>query len=194
MKKITFEKAQEKHKNSIFAWLENPHVIEFWDNSKEHRVDILLFINGRIEKSPYFEGKHDYHYWIGSIDNDPFCMMMTSELIRSECVKENSPYVPYLSEKGRTIALDFMIGNEKYLGKGLAGEAIEVFTRFFQEKMGLVFDTFMIDPGFHNPRACRVYEKAGFKIVGDYTSKSGYFEGSKAFIMIKKMPYQVSVK
>lgn len=43
MRNISFEKATLPHKDLIFAWLEKPHVQEFWDNSSEHREDILLF-------------------------------------------------------------------------------------------------------------------------------------------------------
>ncbi len=187
MKKISFEKAEIPHKNLIFEWLENPHVKEFWDNSPEHRKDIILFINGREEQSPYFNGEHDYHYWIGSINNDPFCMMMTSELIKSKCIEEDSPFVPYLSQKGKTIGLDFMIGNKNYLGKGLGAITISIFTEFYRSEIDSECDTFMIDPGMHNPRAKHVYAKAGFEVVGEYTTEQGYFNGNQSFIMIKKM-------
>lgn len=42
---IHFEKANLTHKETIFSWLEEPHIKEFWDNSKEHKEDILNFIN-----------------------------------------------------------------------------------------------------------------------------------------------------
>lgn len=187
MQEITFEKVTTAHKDLIFEWLEKPHVKEFWDNSQEHRLDIVIFMEGRKEKSPYFNGEHDYHYWIGFVNNDPFCMVMTSELIPSECIKEGSPYVPYLSKNGKTIALDFMIGNESYLGKGLGAQTLENFTLFFKEKVDPIFDTFLIDPGEHNPRAKHVYEKAGFNPVGEYVTKEGYFIGNKSYIMIKKL-------
>lgn len=114
-------------------------------------------------------------------------MVMTSELIQSECIKEDSPYVPYLSKNGKTIALDFMIGNESYLGKGFGAQTLENFTKFFKEKVDYAFDTFLIDPGEHNPRAKHVYEKAGFNPVGEYVTKEGYFIGNKSYIMIKKL-------
>src|SRR3989338_777112 len=159
MTHITFEKATWAHKALIFEWLGTSHVKEFWDNSPEHRKDILLFMDNRKEKSPYFNGEHDYHYWVGSYDREPYCLMMTSELIPSECLKEGLPHVPFLSKQGKTVALDFMIGNKNYLGKGLGAPTLEAFIKFFHEKVDPAFDTFLIDPGENNPRAQRVYEK-----------------------------------
>ena len=50
MTKITFEKATDHHRQTIFSWLEEPHVKEFWDNSQEHKDDIINFLDGRKTK------------------------------------------------------------------------------------------------------------------------------------------------
>ena len=65
---IHFEKAHLTHKELIFNWLEEPHIKEFWDNSQEHKNDILNFITSR--KQHYFYGTTNY--WIGFINNEPF--------------------------------------------------------------------------------------------------------------------------
>jgi hypothetical protein len=44
IRKIHFEKASTKHQDTLFQWLNEPHMKEFWDNSQEHREDILNFI------------------------------------------------------------------------------------------------------------------------------------------------------
>jgi hypothetical protein len=44
---ITFKKATLADKETIFSWLAEPHMMEFWDNSQEHKDDILNFMNGR---------------------------------------------------------------------------------------------------------------------------------------------------
>lgn len=72
---ITFEKASLKHKKTIFNWLEEPHVKEFWDNTQEHKDDILIFLGGRSVASIYNDGL--YSYWIGSYEGEPYCMIMT---------------------------------------------------------------------------------------------------------------------
>lgn len=72
---LHFDKAALTHKELIFDWLDKPHVQEFWDNSPEHRQDIFNFIEGHAERSNYFDGI--FTYWIGFIDSDPFCFVMT---------------------------------------------------------------------------------------------------------------------
>ena len=75
-------------------------------------------MNGRKDVSPYFEGVFDY--WIRSVNNEPFCLLMTSEISIHE---SDLRYVwkSHLSTSGKTCGLDFMIGNPKFLGKGLGG-------------------------------------------------------------------------
>ena len=38
---ITFRKAQLSDKDTIFAWLDTPHMQEFWDNSQRHREPVI---------------------------------------------------------------------------------------------------------------------------------------------------------
>lgn len=183
-----FEKATFAHKDMIFKWLDEPHVIEFWDNCPEHRLDIVNFMEGRKTRSPYFNGDFDNYYWVGFVNGDPFSMIMTSELIPEDCIKEEAPYVPSLSKIGKSFAIDFMIGNTDYLGKGLATPTLIDFPWFFQKEIEPTADTFMIDPAIDNPRAKHVYEKAGFEVIGDYVMEKGYFEGHQFVFMIKKLP------
>jgi len=176
MPKIHFEKASLAYKDAIFSWLDNSHVKEFWDNSPEHREDILNFMKGRTEPSPYYDGMFDY--WIGFIERDPYCLLMTSEVF-------DEPDLPplwkkYLSQTGKTISIDFTIGNEAYVGKGLAASTLEAFTTFFQEKVDPQADTFVIDPSQNNPRAKHVYEKAGFQPVGEFFRRGEWF-----YLMVK---------
>lgn len=168
---ITFQKATLDYREPILQWLEEPHVQEFWDNSPEHREDILIFMQGRTEPSPYWNGIFDY--WIGLIDQEPFCLLMTSEVLPTDVWKE------HLSKTGRTVTIDFMIGNTKYLGRGLGAPTLEAFTQVMDKSI----DTFLIDPADSNPRAKHVYEKAGFKTVDTF-----FRDGKKHFLMMKKLP------
>ncbi len=47
---IHFEKAALKHIDIIFIWLQEKHIQEFWDNSQNHKEDILNFIYGKPQK------------------------------------------------------------------------------------------------------------------------------------------------
>ncbi|MDR0329823.1 MAG: GNAT family N-acetyltransferase, partial [Rickettsia sp.] len=110
------------HKDTIFNWLKEPHVQEFWDNSQEHKDDILNFINGRIKPSSYADGL--YTYWIGCIYNEPYCLVMTLQ----EKQEYSIPLLKkaYLSKHGHTYSMDYTIGNIAYFGKGLGAKTLEV--------------------------------------------------------------------
>lgn len=179
---IHFEKATLAHKDIIFEWLEEPHMKEFWDNSQEHKDDILNFINGC--KQHYFYGTTKY--WVGFINLKPFCFLLSDELLADQ-EDLTELHRTYLSKTGRIISLDFGIGNKTFLGKGLAAPALMVFTEFYQEKIDPKADTFFIDPAENNPRAKHVYEKAGFKPIGKAVAEKGGFIGSKSIIMVKKL-------
>ena len=176
-----FQKASIEFYNQVLQWLEEPHVKEFWDNSSEHKKDIFIFMNGRNEPSPYFGGIFDY--WIGFIHDEPFCLLMTSEILSTDIPEL---WNEHLSKSGRTFTIDFMIGNKKFLGRGLGGITLEAFTKFVYDRDPSI-DTFFIDPAETNPRAKHVYEKGGFKTVGTFLQDFGNNRNIRHFLMIKKM-------
>lgn len=179
---LKFEKAALHHQAVIFSWLAQPHMQEFWDNSQEHKDDILNFIHGR--KQRYFYGTTQY--WVGYIDNEPFCFLLSDQMLKEQDDLSDL-HRKYLSEKGRTISLDFGIGNKTFLGRGLASPTLKAFTEFYKNKIDPSADTFFIDPNTNNPRAFHVYEKAGFKMVGYYHAKQGFFKEEKSCLMVKKV-------
>lgn len=179
--KIHFEKATLAHKEIIFDWLDTAHMQEFWDNSEEHRDDILNFINGRKESSAYFGGA--FSYWLGYHNNDPFAFILTSEVLHSD---ENSAiWNENISKTGKTYSIDFGIGDKKFVGQGLAAPTLSAFCDFFKAEVEPEVDRFFIDPDESNPRAKHVYEKAGFVEVGNFDIQKGFFEGHKSYLMVK---------
>src|SRR6056297_3595750 len=112
--KITFEKATIAYKEIIFSWLAGPHVQEFWDNTQEHKDDILNFMGGRLEPSNYYDGK--YVYWIALAFGQPYAMLMTIQETIQDDIGELKH--SHLSKTGNTYSLDYMIGNTAYIGKG----------------------------------------------------------------------------
>lgn len=175
---VQFKKVQSHHKTIIFEWLDTPHVKAFWDNSEEHRNDIVLFMEGRKTASPYFDGV--FTYWIGYDELIPFCLVMTSDLSLSPNMNETR----HLSTTGNTSSLDFMIGNAAYVGKGLAADTLKQFMDFMRV-IDPSIDAFIIDPSEDNPRAKHVYEKAGFQVIDTYMAEKGYFKGDINFLMKK---------
>lgn len=178
--RLHFEQASIKHKGIIFHWLDEPHIKEFWDNTQEHKDDILNFIHGR--KQHYFYGTTKY--WLGYCDGQPFSFILTDELLASQDLSEL--HLQFLSKTGRTITLDFGIGNSHFLGKGLAAPTLAAFTDFYRENIDPNADTFFIDPDVKNPRAAHVYEKAGFELVGDYIMNTSAFKNHQTMLMIKR--------
>jgi RimJ/RimL family protein N-acetyltransferase len=180
---ITFEKVNFSHQSMIFKWLAEPHMQEFWDNSWEHKEDIINFINRRVTPSSYFNGI--FTYWIGKIDNEPFCFILTAKVNEDD----DLPLLlrKHLSKTGTTYSLDFGIGNVAYLGKKLSAPTLKLFTEFFQNNIDLTADTFFIDPAENNPRARHVYEKAGFERVGEFEMDRGVFTGEETVLMVKRI-------
>jgi RimJ/RimL family protein N-acetyltransferase len=185
MKNLTFTKASLNHREAVLQWLDEPHIKEFWDNSPQHRKDILIFMNGRKELSPYWNGIFDY--WIGLVDKEPYCLLMTSTIFSHQ---SDVPEVwkTHLSKTGKTFSIDFMIGNTKYLGKGLGGPTLESFTSFIHETIDRSVDTFFIDPADTNPRAKHVYEKGGFKVVATFYRDWQEEKNVMHYLMVKQMP------
>ena len=180
---IHFEKANVKHQDIIFKWLAEPHMQEFWDNSQEHKDDILIFINGRKQPSNYFNGI--FTYWIGHTNKNPYCLLLTAEVLTDSDMP--AIWRKHLSKTGKTYSIDFGIGNTQFLGKGLASLTLTAFAEFFQTNVDTSVDTFFIDPDKSNPRAIHVYAKAGFEMMGEFEMDIGVFQGQQTYLMVKKL-------
>lgn len=179
---VRFEKVKQQHQDTIFSWLAEPHMQAYWDNSQEHKDDIVNFIKGRVAPSPYFGGI--FTYWIGIINDEPFSLILTAAVYFSEV--SDPLWQEHISKTGKTYSIDFGIGNKAFLSKGLAAVTLKKFTVFFQTQIDKLADTFFIDPNVNNLRAKHVYEKAGFISVGNYTTKEGVFEGQKTHLMVMR--------
>ncbi len=106
-----------------------------------HGKGLQNTLNG-IEE--FFQNTSPATYWIGYDEKTPFAFLIT--------------------EGGETITLDLFICEESYLGKGLAVPMIREFLKTHFPHVKRV----LIDPEKTNRRAIHVYEKAGFKIIGEF--------------------------
>lgn len=173
---IHFDRANKTHQDTIFAWLQTPHVQEFWDNSQECKEDVLHFLDGRKDPSPYFDGI--FEYWVGCFNQEPYALILTSYF--------EDGGMASLSSTDRTVTLDFAIGNPNYLGQGLAAPTLQAFMDFYRSSVDPAVTTFFIDPDITNTKAQHVYKKAGFRKKGRYKVTEGYFSGHTNLVMIKK--------
>ncbi len=180
---ISFDKAALQYKDRIFSWLDKPYVQAFWDNSDLYRVDLDVFMNGRKIPSPYFDGIFDY--WVGTKNEEPFCLMMSNQVLPNDDVPDL--WKTHLSRTGNTVSLDFMIGEEAFLGKGYAPVAINAFITFYLSNIDAKTDLFLIDPDKDNKKALRAYENAGFVKAGAFLAMTQAYKGQETILMIKNV-------
>lgn len=133
------------------TWIEIPHVKDEW------------FIEG-YEPAEYMAKKlagngYDFPFII-YLNELPIGFIQTCDLYayRTLCPK---PKGVFCHEEPGTFCLDLFIAEENLLGKGYGTRIVRAFT----EKLIDEFNAkkILIDPGVHNLRAIRCYEKAGFK-------------------------------
>ena len=99
MSKVTFNVAGEEDEKTIFSWLTEPHMVEFWDNSQEHKDDISNFIHGR--KQLYFTGTTKY--FIGRIDNVPFAFIL------GDIIDADKIYLHYKRRLYLNLAIQYLL-------------------------------------------------------------------------------------
>jgi dienelactone hydrolase len=133
-----FAPAISSQKMLLHEWLIQPHIAKWI-----HGVGLQNTLNG-LEK--FFQGTSTTTYWVGYDKDAPFAFLITSP------------------EGNNAIALDVFICDLNYLGKGIAVPMIREFLITQFPKIEKV----LIDPEATNKRAIHVYQKVGFKIVGEF--------------------------
>ena len=168
---ITFKKLDKEYYETLKKWWHSERVKQFWDNSPEMEEDVDNYV---------LKGQKTYYdYYIGLYEGVPYALVMTSEQKEDDFYEY---YKSYLSKTGKTYALDFMIGNDEFVGKHLSSITLRTFVEEFSDEEA---DRFIIDPECDNELALKCYKGAGFEVVDEYTTKEGYFKGKKHFLMIR---------
>lgn len=139
--RFRFKPVEVKDRSLVHKWLIEPHIVEWI-----HGAGLQSTLNG-LEK--VFQGQSDTTYWIGYDHTIPFSFLITSP------------------EGDDATGLDVFICDLNYLGKGLAVPMIREFLSTHFSNVKKVF----IDPEATNKRAIHVYQKVGFKIVGEFIAK-----------------------
>ncbi len=187
---IHFEKVTGAHLDTIFSWLRQPHIMEFWDNTQAHKDDIVNFAEGRKTPSSYAGGKYDY--FLAYLEDEPFAMLMTIQETHKEDIGEEK--LKRLSKTGHTYGLDYMIGNPKFFGKGYGSQTLSDFIDYFRKIVDPKADAFLIDPASDNVRAKHVYMKAGFKHVCDFMMEGDVSGAGKLHhLLLKKIDPKISI-
>ena len=168
---ITFVKLDKNYLDILKHWWHSDRVKQFWDNSPEMEEDVNNYaLKGQ---------KTFYDYYIGLYDGVPYALVMTSEQTNDDYYEY---YEKYLSNTGKTYAIDFMVGNPDFAGKHLSSITLRTFVEEYSDKDA---DRFIIDPEFDNEIAHKCYTGAGFVDVDEYVVKDGFFKGKKLHLMIR---------
>lgn len=155
---ISFAMVEKKHQALVLEWLSKPHVQEWF-----HGDGLANTINGLdrfVNKQPHWSQQ-----WIAYCDGEPFAYVITSALTVEDAQAADLSHLSKWVEPGKTMSsLDLLIGEEKYLGKGLAKRLIIEFIETILSDSDIVF----IDPEKANTKAVHVYQKAGFEPVDEF--------------------------
>lgn len=156
---LQFSPVQNAHKTIILEWLEKPHVKKYYyGQGLQNTLSNLDLYVKRIRTN----GKYTFDFWIAYIDKDPLGLLMTSPIEGPLNTKD--PYNKWVEKGKEIITLDLLIGEEKYLGKGLGEKMIR---KFLLEKFPHVSKV-LIDPEAKNTKAIHIYEKVGFQKVEEF--------------------------
>lgn len=148
---FTFRSINKNDRDFIHRWLAKPYVAKWFYG--DGLANTLKGIDA------FIEGLSDTLYWLACDEGQPFAFLITS-LVK----KPEDELSKWCGAKGTTITLDMLIGEEDYLGKKLAHVVINEFLLSeFPEA-----EEVLIDPEASNSRAVHVYEKVGFKVLGEF--------------------------
>lgn len=154
--KIEFISLQDSHVLLLRQWLKEPHVAEFWQETEDEEELRKKFLN----KLP----ARGVVSFIISVNAKP-----VGYIQYYEACKVGDGWWPEAKEG--TFGIDQFIGDPDLIGKGFGTEIIKTFVHqlFSQPKIKEI----ITDPESKNKRAIRVYEKVGFKAVGEIKTPGG---------------------
>lgn len=160
--RFTFQPAEESQREMIHSWLKQDYIAE-WIHGKglqNTHAGLDKFFQYRTHGKGLDRLTDITQHWIGYDGEKPFVYLLTTNVFKNA----NDEYSKYSEEEGLAITLDIFIGDPNYVGKGLATQVISEFLLTHFSDVAEVF----IDPEQSNERAVHVYQKAGFRIVGQF--------------------------
>jgi RimJ/RimL family protein N-acetyltransferase len=169
---VTFKPPEKNQFELIYHWFKKPHVSQFFDDPDTGRSipDLQNYLMGK---------DHFWTPWLAYYQKIPFAYLMTAQVKKDE----TGIWRKWREKKGKTYSLDMLIGEEKFLGKGMSHLLI---TKFITEKFQHAA-AFLIDPELRNIHAIHVYEKVGFVIVDEFKGEHDQFSGIPHVMMKLKL-------
>jgi hypothetical protein len=160
--RFKFKPAVESQRELIHQWLKQDYIRE-WIHGQglQNTLNSLdQFIQYQAMGKGLDRQTEITQHWIGYDGDRPFIYLLTSNVLKNS----EDEYTQYCELDGFAITLDMFIIDTEYLGKGLATIAIK---EFLLSKFSDVSEVF-IDPEKSNEKATHVYQKVGFKIIGEF--------------------------
>ncbi|MCF6766345.1 acetyltransferase [Thiotrichales bacterium 19S3-7] len=156
---MQFEKVLDKHKSIILQWFNQEHVKEFYygEGLENTLKNLELYCQGIRHN-----GRYAFDHWLAYYKKQPFGFLMTSPITGP--YDANDDYNRWYDDGKNSYTLDLLIGEAAFLGKGLADKMI----RSFIVSQSVNADIYLIDPEAINTKAIHVYEKVGFKKIGEF--------------------------
>src|SRR5579871_3607265 len=108
---ITFRLLASEDAKQLYEWLQLPHVRKFWDNGLRTHEQVVSY---------YFKD-NGVKRFIFFVNGDP------AGYIQSYLVDQANQYYSFTFPNQKTVGTDYFIGNEKYLGAGLAKKILKNF-------------------------------------------------------------------
>jgi hypothetical protein len=150
-RRFHFKPVDREHRTLVHHWLKEPHVAKwFYGQGLENTLRHL---------DEFLEGASFAQYWLAYDKNHPFAFFITSSVS-----KPTDELTRWCSKEGEAIALDMLIGDLNYLGKGLSHGLIREFLTGQFPQVSEV----LIDPEATNSHAIYIYKKVGFRVLGEF--------------------------
>lgn len=140
---IEFRNLQKSDCHILHTWLQESHVREFWDDG--HRT---------VEQAlAYYYREDGVNRFLFLINNS------LAGYIQSYDVNGlYNEYKKFSKANGKTVGVDFFIGDKKFLGKSLAKKIMQKFIEHHCNDVNRV----IVDPDPNNSKAIHVYQTCGF--------------------------------
>ena len=158
--RIGFAPVEPRHYPLLAAWLEEPHIREWWGDPREELGFIRDMVEGRDSTRPF----------LILLDDQPvgYIQMWYLGHYQNEAWTKDNPWL--LELPSDAVGVDLSLGEATLLSKGIGSAALDVFVAMLRRQG---HETIVIDPDPANARAVRAYVKAGFRPVPELDGRTG---------------------
>lgn len=139
---VTFKLLSTGDGYQLHRWLQLSHIREFWDDGDRTIEQV----------NAHYMLEDDTSRYLFYIDHEPV------GYIQSYLVNHHHEYYQFLPSEKKIIGIDFFIGDQRFLGKGLSTVILDQFILLFCHTA----DQILVDPEVRNQRSIQIYHKIGF--------------------------------